>query len=294
MYQTGNGEKFLHFQVLQLCCWNHGNSHVSDRRHFWVLGLALAGGTVAAEGVAIAVPWQDQLLAGRQAGLLLSAVSTQSQGVGWAKPEPTLLLSPTSATTITAIKGNHFIDCCLQKQQMVFADSCPSHNLYHLLLLLPPPHCSFCLLVLHSLANKCSWLLQQEGRTIFIFTAEINYWLCLVLSSMRRWQAPVACPALTSHGAGDPDCYQSLLHCSYSLFNFINHNNATPTVNTKHSQTPCPLFRVSGSCGGQAEHSQWVILAVSNPSLFLTVASHPLIHFWSGQQLCRAGSCFGL
>lgn len=66
MYQTGNGEKFLHFQVLQLCCWNHGNSHVSNRRHFWVLGLALAGGTVAAEGVAIAVPWQDQLLAGRQ------------------------------------------------------------------------------------------------------------------------------------------------------------------------------------------------------------------------------------
>lgn len=241
---------------------------------------------------AIAVPWQDQLLAGRQGSCselwahkakVWAGQSQSPRSCSHLTLQQQLrLLKETTLLTAVCKSNRWFLQIPALPITFITSSSCPL------------PTAGFCLLVLHSLANKCSWLLQQEGRIIFVFTAQINYWLCLVLSSVRRWQHLWPVPALTSHGAGDPWLLSVPPVLQLQPVKPYKPQQCHTHSNTKHLQTPCPLFRERESCGGQAEHSQRVILAVSNPSLFLTVASHALIHFWCGQKLCRAGSCFGL
>lgn len=150
--------------------------------YLWKLQLALAGGTVIAEHLNIALLWH----------LLKEALNHTTarfphtrQVCLRTKPRCELSMSKhpcacshlTSATTIAAIKGNQFMDCCLQKQQAVFTHpalpiATSSSSL---------PTTGFCLQVLLSLGNQCCYLLQED-RAIFVFTVQINFWLCLLIS----------------------------------------------------------------------------------------------------------------
>lgn len=144
----------------------------------------MAGGTVIAEYLEIAFLWH--LL--KKAPNHTTAWFPHTQQVCphmSLRCEPNMSKHPlacshlTSATIMMVIKGNHSTDCCLQKQQTVFTDLCPSHSLHQLQL---SPHWWFLPPSTVQLANRCRSLSHQEGRTIFIFIAQINYWLCLLIS----------------------------------------------------------------------------------------------------------------
>lgn len=134
--------------------------------YLWMLQLALAGGTVIAERLEIALLWR--LL--RKAPNCTTAPFPHARQVRLhTKPWCELTISKhqrpcshlTSAATIVAIKGKQFSDCCLQKQQTVFTDLCPSHSLHHLLL---PPHCWLLPPDTAQLGNQLQLLITTRGQ----------------------------------------------------------------------------------------------------------------------------------
>lgn len=147
----------------------------------WMLQLALAGGTVIAEHVEIALLWHMLKKAPNHTTAQFPCIR---QVCLHTKPRCELSMSKypracshlTSATTIMATKGNQFIDCCLQKQQAVF----PSHSLHQLLL---PPHCRFLPPATAQLGKQMQLLITTRGQdNICQIFVQINYWLCLLIS----------------------------------------------------------------------------------------------------------------
>ena len=179
------------------CAWTHANSGLSNCRqgnlmYLWMLQPALADGTVIAEHLEIVLLWH---LLKKAPNHTTARFPHTGQVYLHTKLRCELSMSKhphacshlTSATTIMAIKGNQFIDYCLQSNRwfsqipalpIAFTTSSSL------------PTAGFCLLVLHGLASRCSYLLQQKGRTIFVFTVQISTSLPLGGDGIYQWPVP--------------------------------------------------------------------------------------------------------
>lgn len=191
------GKKFLHLQLLQLRCWNPckfaGRKHCAQHAKLsakWPEPgslLVLTPLTTGTESSCISGcfswfwlvelwllnTWEQQgfgTCSGQQdcpaAGLALSTKPRCERGVtGSHAPALTRLcnsnyglLEETTLLTAACKSNRWFLQIPALPMAFITSSSCPL------------PTAGFCLLVLHSLANRCTCLLQQEIRTIFVFT----------------------------------------------------------------------------------------------------------------------------
>lgn len=137
------------------------NHRQIDLTHLWMLQLAWAGGTITAE----MVPKCCFGFCSRQhLGCMWSHISPWSTSVLHTTPRHELEHKCTSSHLTNAI-----IAIMAVKGKQLLITVCKS-NIFHMSLLLPLPSPplslptrGFCLLVLHSLANRCGYLAQQAA-----------------------------------------------------------------------------------------------------------------------------------